>query len=90
MSKQLVLKAAVALFIMLAASGVVAACVGVVKAQHAAQTPSADEVAGRQLAARGASGDDLFGSAVVPIATNRTDVPWQAARTVDPDNVRSF
>lgn len=90
MSKQLILKAAVALFIMLAASGVVAACVGVVKAHHAAQTPSADEVAGRQLAARGASGDDLFGSAVVPIATDRTDVPWQAARTVDPDNVRSF
>jgi hypothetical protein len=90
MSKQLILKAAVALFIMLAASGVVAACVGVVKAQHVAQALSADEVAGRQLAARSASGDDLFGSAVVPIATDRTDVPWQAARTVDPDNVRSF
>jgi hypothetical protein len=26
----------------------------------------------------------------IPLDLNRTDVPWQAARTVDPDNVRSF
>ncbi|MGA8051935.1 MAG: hypothetical protein WCA09_17275 [Burkholderiales bacterium] len=25
-----------------------------------------------------------------PLDLNRTDVPWQAARTVDPDNVRSL
>ena len=90
MNTKLILKATIALSIMLAASGVVATCVGVVRAQYAAQTPSADEVAARQLAARSTTGDDLFGSAVVPIATDRTDVPWQAARTVDPDNVRSF
>ncbi|HXZ53418.1 MAG TPA: hypothetical protein VEH51_15590 [Burkholderiales bacterium] len=90
MNTKLILKAAVALLIMLAASGVVAACVGLARGHGAAQPPSAEELAVRQLAARSTSGDDLFGSAVVPAAIDRTDVPWQAARTVDPDNVRSF
>jgi len=90
MSKKLILKTVLALAIMLAASGVVAACVGLARGHDASRAPSAEELAGRQLAARGASGDDLFGSVVVPVAIDRTDVPWQAGRTVDPDNVRSF
>ncbi len=90
MTTKVILKVVLALSILLAASGVIAACVGVVKARHVAQALSADEVAGRQLAARGASGDDLFGSAVVPIATDRTDVPWQASSVGDPDHIRSF
>jgi hypothetical protein len=90
MSKKLILKAMLAVSIMLAASGVVAACVGLARGHGAAQAPSAEELAGRQLAARGASGDDLFGSTVVQVAIDRTDVPWQAPRTVDPDNVRAF
>jgi hypothetical protein len=90
MSKKLILKAVLAVSIMLAASGVVAACVGLARGHSAAQAPSVEELAGRERAARGASGDGLFGSAVVPVAIDRTDVPWQAARIVDPDNVRSF
>ena len=90
MTRKLILKAVLAVFIMVAATGVVAACVGLARWHGATQAPNAEELAGRQLAARGASGDDLFGSAVVPVAIDRTDVPWQAGRTVDPDNVRSF
>lgn len=90
MSKKLILKALLAVSIMLTASGVVAACVGLARGHSAAQAPSAEELAGRQLAARGASGDDLFGTAVLAVSIDRTDVPWEAPRTVDPDNVRGF
>jgi hypothetical protein len=90
MSRKLILKAVFAASIMLAASGVVAACIGLAMRQGAPQAPNAEELAGHQLAARGASGDDLFGSAVVAVSIDRTDVPWQTPRTVDPDNLRGF
>jgi len=90
MATKLILKAALALCILLAGSGVVVACVSLVKAGHATPAASAEELDARQLARRGIPGDDLFGPAFVSVQIDRSDVPWQASQVEDPDNVRSF
>jgi len=90
MTTKLILKAALAVSILLAATGLVAARVGFAKAVDRAPAASAEELDARQLASRGIAGDDLFGPAFVSVQIDRSDVPWQASQVEDPDNVRSF
>jgi len=90
MATKLILKAALAISILLAGSGVVVACVGLVKAGDPTPATGAEELDARQLARRGIAGDDLFGPAFVSVQIDRSDVPWQASQVEDPDNLRSF
>jgi len=48
------------------------------------------ELDARHLSARGIPDDFLFAPDVVWLQTDRTDIPWQATRVEDPDDIRSF
>jgi len=78
----------------LAAALVVGACTALMIArtidERAARAPYEQEVDARELAQRGITGDMVFGPDFIPLQTGRTDVPWDAPVTVDPDHIRSF
>jgi len=48
------------------------------------------ELDARHLSARGIPDDFLFAPDFVWLQTDRTDIPWQATRVEDPDDIRSF
>ena len=79
----------------LAAALVVGACTALMIArtidERAARAPPYEQEAdARELAQRGITGDMVFGPDFIPLQTGRTDVPWDAPVTVDPDHIRSF
>ena len=81
--------------VQLAAALVVGACTALMIVRtidERAIRPPEDEqgLDARELAQRGVTGDMVFGPDFVPIEVGRTDVPWQAPPTVDPDHIRSF
>ncbi len=93
MTTKLILRITVALSILLAAGSVVAACVGIARAINRAPTAAEvdQERSAPYLSSQAMAGDELFGpAAYVTVTIDRTDVPWQASRAQDPDNVRAF
>ena len=81
--------------VQLAAALVVGACTALMIArsidERAIRLPDDEQrLDARELAQRGITGDMVFGPDFVPVEVGRTDVPWQAPATVDPDHVRSF
>jgi len=81
--------------VQLAAALVVGACTALMIARTIDEReirPPVDEqeLDARELAQRGVTGDMVFGPDFIPLQTGRTDVPWDAPATVDPDHIRSF
>ena len=90
MTTKLILRIAVALAILLAASSVVAACVGLARAinRGAAAADVGQELSAPYLSSQAMASDELFTPDLITI--DRGDVPWQASGVEDPDHIRSF
>ncbi len=86
MTTKLILQIALAVSILLVA------CVGLAKVIDRLPAAGAAEQALDQqaLVPRGIAGDELFGAAFLTLDLDRTDVPWQAPGSIDPDHVRAF
>ena len=92
MTTKLILRIAVALAILLAASSVVAACVGLARAinRGAAAADVGHELSAPYLSSQAMAGDELFTPDFVPLTVDRSDVRWEASGIEDPDHIRSF
>ena len=90
MTTKLILRIAVALAILLAASSVVAACVGLARAinRGAAAADAGQEMSAPYLSSQAMAGDELFTPDLITI--DRSDVRWEASGIEDPDHIRSF
>ena len=90
MTTKLILRIAVALAILLAASSVVAACVGLARAinRGAAAADVGQELSAPYLSSQAMAGDELFTPDFITI--DRSDVRWEASGVEDPDHIRSF